>query len=63
MANNNNTIELLTVGDICDRLMISESVAYRLLRSGAIEAFKIGPIWKIPTDSLNKFIQSSYASK
>lgn len=59
MTFNNNSIDLLTVGDVCDRLMISESVAYRLLRSGAIEAFKIGPIWKIPADSINKFIQNS----
>lgn len=63
MALNNDTIELLSVGDVCDRLMISESVAYRLLRSGAIEAFKIGPIWKVPADSINKFIQNSYADK
>lgn len=57
MMFNSNHIDLITVEDICDRLMISESVAYRLLRSGEIEAFKIGSIWKIPADSIDKYIR------
>lgn len=40
MVLNNDTIELLSVGDVCDRLMISESVAYRLLRSGLSKHLK-----------------------
>ena len=54
----NTTDDLITFDELCSRLMISETTAYRLLRSGEIEAFKLGSHWKIPADSVKKFISS-----
>ena len=34
--------ELLTVEQLCERLFISPTTAYKLLQSGEIRAFKIG---------------------
>ena len=50
--------DLITLEELCNRLMISESTAYRLMRSGEIKAFKVGSHWKIPSDSVKTFIAS-----
>ena len=55
--------DLLTLEDLCNRLIISETVAYRLLRSGEIRGFKIGPLWRIPTSSVNEYISSQCAKQ
>ena len=39
--------ELLSIEQLCDRLFISATTAYKLLQSGEIKAFKVGT-WKIP---------------
>lgn len=54
----NTSEELITLEELCSRLMISETTAYRLLRTGEIKAFKLGSHWKIPADSLKKFIDN-----
>ena len=56
MTHENIADDLITLEELCERLMISESTAYRLLRSGEIEAFKLGSHWKIPADSVRDFI-------
>ena len=48
---------LITVEELCEVLMIGKNAAYRLLRSGKIKCFRIGRIWKIPKESLNKYIR------
>lgn len=48
--------ELLTIEQLCDRLFISPTTAYKLLQSGEIKAFKIGT-WKIPVKSVREYIQ------
>lgn len=48
--------ELLTVEQLCERLFISPTTAYKLLQSGEIKAFKIGT-WKIPVKSVHEYIQ------
>ena len=50
--------DLITLEELCNRLMISESTAYRLMRSGEIKAFKVGSHWKIPSDAVKTFIAS-----
>ena len=50
-------IELITIDDFCERLMIGRTTAYRLLRSGEIKAFKIGKIWKISNASVDSYIK------
>jgi len=46
--------ELLSIEQLCDRLFISVTTAYKLLQSGEIKAFKVGT-WKIPVKSVNLF--------
>ena len=48
--------ELITIEQLCDALSIGRNTAYTLLNSGAVKAFKIGRIWKIPRQSLNEYI-------
>ena len=48
--------ELLTIEQLCERLFISPTTAYKLLQSGEIKAFKIGT-WKIPAKSVREYIQ------
>lgn len=48
---------LITIEELCERLMISETTAYKLLRSKKIAAFKIGCNWKIPNSSVKAYIQ------
>lgn len=47
--------ELLSIDQLCERLFISPTTAYRLLKSGDIKGFKLGT-WKIPIKSVNDFI-------
>ncbi len=55
MTNINPNEELLSFEEMCERLMISESVGYKLLKD-KIKAFKIGS-WKIPASSVDQFIR------
>ena len=48
---------LITVEELCEVLMIGKNSAYNLLRSGKIKSFRIGRIWKIPKESLNRYIR------
>ena len=42
----NTQDELLSIDQLCERLFISPTTAYRLLQTGEIKAFKLGT-WKI----------------
>ena len=53
---NNESQTLLTVDQMCQLLNIGKNSAYKLLQSGEIQSFKIGRIWKIPKDSIDKYI-------
>lgn len=53
---------LITVEELCEELMIGKNAAYQLLKSGKIKCFRIGRIWKIPRDSLEKYIQEQCRS-
>ena len=48
--------ELLSIEQLCERLFISPTTAYKLLQSGKIKAFKLGT-WKIPEESVRKYIR------
>ncbi len=56
MLPQDNQEELLSIEQLCDRLFISPTTAYKLLQSGRIKAFKLGT-WKIPEAKVNRFIQ------
>lgn len=52
----NDESELLSIEQLCERLFISRSTAYKLLREGEIKAFRLGT-WKIPVQSVEAYIQ------
>lgn len=56
MFSQNNQEELLSIEQLCERLFISPTTAYKLLQSGTIKAFKLGT-WKIPESSIKAYIQ------
>ena len=47
--------ELLSIEQLCDRLFISPTTAYKLLQAGEIKGFKLGTC-KIPVRSVNEYI-------
>ena len=53
----NDAVELITIEELCEMLQIGRSVAYRLLSSGEIGCFRINRIWKIPRESVVKYIK------
>lgn len=53
----NESQSLITVDELCEVLMIGKNSAYHLLQSGKIKCFRIGRIWKIPRESLDKYIR------
>ena len=50
--------ELITIDELCNILCIGRNTAYRLLKSNALQAFKIGRIWKIPKRAVEEYILS-----
>ena len=52
----NTQDELLSIDQLCERLFISPTTAYRLLQTGEIKAFKLGT-WKIPESSIREYVQ------
>ena len=52
----NNDNQLLSINEVCEKLFISQTTAYKLLKSGQIKAFKLG-MWKIPAKSLDEYIK------
>lgn len=48
---------IINMEDLCEWLMIGRTTASRLLNSGAIKAFKINRIWKIPRGSVIDYIK------
>lgn len=56
MFPNNDNNELLSIEQLCDKLFISPTTAYKLLQTGEIKAFKLGT-WKIPLQSVEDYIK------
>lgn len=53
--------ELLTIEELCEVLQIGRNTAYQLLNSGFVPAFRIGPRWKIPKNSVQEVLQTKRA--
>lgn len=49
-------VELVTIDELCELLMIGRSTAYSLLRNNDIKAFKIGKVCKIAKASIEQYI-------
>lgn len=54
-----NDIEIITVDDLMEILNIGKNVAYQLLNSQRIKAFRVGRTWKIPRCKVEEFILES----
>jgi len=48
--------DLLNVEDLCEVLGIGKNVAYDILNTGQVKAFKMGRIWKIPKLAVEDYI-------
>lgn len=48
--------DLLNVEELCDILGIGKNVAYEILNTRQIKAFKTGRIWKIPKIAVEKYV-------
>lgn len=48
--------DLVTIEDLCEMLSIGKNAAYALLGSGAIKAFRINRVWKIPKKSVVEYV-------
>lgn len=48
--------DILTVKEVAEILMIGKNQVYDLLQTGAVKAFRIGRIWKIPRLSVEEYI-------
>ena len=53
----NTSESLITVEELCEELMIGRNAAYSLLATNKIKGFRIGRIWKIPRESIRRYIQ------
>lgn len=50
--------DYLTPEEVADELYVSLTTVYNLLRAGKLPGFKVGRIWRIPKDSLERIIYS-----
>lgn len=48
--------DILTVEDVCEALRMGYNAVYDLLNKGILKAFKNGRVWRIPKESLVKYI-------
>lgn len=48
--------DMISIDDLCEMLSIGKNTAYHLLKTNQIKAFKIGRIWKIPRESVSKYV-------
>lgn len=60
MADNN---EIMQFEEVMDYLNIGKNTLYGLLKSGELNAFKIGKVWKIPKKSVEEYINKALGGK
>lgn len=48
--------DVLTVEEACEALKAGHNAIYELLNSGKLKAYKNGRIWKIPKESVRRYI-------
>lgn len=52
----NDYNDVMTVDEFCEVMHIGKNLAYQLLNSGEIHAFRIGRCWKIPKTAIQDFL-------
>lgn len=56
MIEEDNT-DIISIDELCEILMIGRNTAYRLLKNGEMNCFRIGRDWKIPRESVSEYIR------
>ncbi len=51
--------DIMKLEEVMQYLDIGKNTLYRLLKSGELNAFKIGKVWKIPKKSVEEYINKS----
>ena len=51
--------DILTVEEACEALRMGYNAVYELLNEGKLKAYKNGRVWRIPKESLDKYILES----
>ena len=49
--------DILSVKELCEILHIGKNTAYRLLQSGEIPSVRIGKVYKIPKQAVEKYLK------
>ncbi len=52
-------IEIMTVEEACEALKIGRNAIYGLLNSGKLKGYRMGKNWRIPRESVRRFILES----
>ncbi len=58
----NNNLNVISIEELCQILQVCRNTAYRLLKSGELKGFRVGRMWRIPQESVQKYI-GSYSKK
>ena len=53
--------DVLTVREMMDMLAIGKNTAYKLLKDGTIQSFRLGNSYKVLRKSVQEYIYSHYA--
>lgn len=51
--------DILSVEEACEALRVGYNAMYELLKSGKLKAYKNGRVWRIPKESIKKYILES----
>ncbi len=54
-----NMQEMLTPDEVAKKLKISRRTVYLWLRQGRLKGVKVGDLWRIPEDALERFLKKS----
>lgn len=48
--------DILSVEEACEALKVGHNAIYELLNSGKLKAYKNGRVWRIPKESVRRYI-------
>ena len=48
--------DILTVEEVCEAMRMGFNAVYDLLNEGKLKAYKNGRVWRIPKESLVKYV-------
>ena len=53
-------LDFLTVGEVARLMRVSNMTVYRLIRSGALEAVRVGNRYRVRETDVHKYLDESY---